>query len=403
MKHDVAELLPYYANGTLDGADRARVEAELAACPSCSEELRELERLSAALRERADEAPQPSPAVLDDVLARIGSSPSATLATRVRTAWWGAPVRYATAAVLVLGFGAGAFAAYHAHLADVASSGNGVTAASEGTGTTIFRVSPGPRSVDVAQLKHDAERSTQMSAQSAPQTAVAKQRRLAKTGRIELIVPAVETAVGRVRTIVRDNDGQLTSLDDTSPRSAGAVHDAKLTIEVPAERLDGALDTLATLGTVQNRAIDAEDVDATIVDEEARLRNLRREETDLRTLMDKGGKVDDILAVQNQLSDVRGQIEQLDAQHRNDLHRVATSTIEISLTEERANATPARPGPTARIDGAWQSGVNALADAVISLLSAIVWCVAYSPLPLAAAAIVYAGARILRRRRAVSA
>ena len=62
-------------------------------------------------------------------------------------------------------------------------------------------------------------------------------------------------------------------------------------------------------------------VDATIVDEEARLRNLRREEGDLRTLMDKGGKVDEILTVQQNLSDVRGQIEELDAQHQNDLHR----------------------------------------------------------------------------------
>ena len=30
--HEIAELLPFYANGTLDAADRARVDAELATC-----------------------------------------------------------------------------------------------------------------------------------------------------------------------------------------------------------------------------------------------------------------------------------------------------------------------------------------------------------------------------------
>jgi hypothetical protein len=403
MKHDIAELLPYYANGTLDAADRVRVEAELAACPSCSDELHELEQLGAALRERADGVTPLPPSVLDDALARIGTSPSAALATRVRTAWWGTPARYATAAVLVVGVGAGAFAAYHAHLAGVARAGDGAAPAVVADNTSVYRVSPGPRSAGISQMKA-ASHDQFVRGAPVPQseTAVAKQHRLAKTGHIEIIVPGVEASIVRVRAMTRDNDGELTALDDANPRTAGAVHGAQMTIEVPAARLDGTLDALATLGTVQNRAINAEDVGAAIVDQEARLRNLRREETDLRTLMDKGGRVDDILSVQEQLSEVRGQIEQLDAQHQHDVHRVATSTITVELTEERANATPAQPGPTSRIDGAWQSGLNALADAVISLLSAIVWCVAYSPLPLGIAALAYVAARIFRRRRTAS-
>jgi hypothetical protein len=173
-----------------------------------------------------------------------------------------------------------------------------------------------------------------------------------------------------------------------------------MVVEVPADRLDDTLDHLGLLGTVQTRAIDAEDVDATIVDEEARLRNLRRAETDLRKLMDKGGKVTDILTVQENLNDVRGQIEQLDAQHRSDLHRVATSTIAVSLTEDRPNPTPAVPGPTARIDGAWHSGLNALADNLIAFVTTIVWCVAYAPIPLALAGVTYAVARALQKRTA---
>jgi hypothetical protein len=336
--------------------------------------------------------------VLDDALARIATPPSAIVATRLRTAWWGTPARYATAAVLVVGFGVAAAAAYHAREAQVtqmsATTGNG-----ESVGSIVYRVTPGPN-LDAAQSKLKAAPESRAAAEQAADAAstVAKQHRLAKTARIDVLVASVETSLKRVRELTGDNGGELTSLDDASPRTEGAVHGAQLTVEIPAARLEATLDQFAALGTVQNRAIDAEDVDTAIVDEEARLRNLRSEENDLRALMAKGGKVDDILSVQQNLSDVRGQIEELDATHQHDLHRVATSTISVNLTEERANETPAQPGPSARIDGAWQSGLNALADTVVSLLSTIAWCVAYSPVIAGVAAIGYAASRLLKRR-----
>ncbi|MDB5028028.1 MAG: hypothetical protein JWO66_1717, partial [Candidatus Eremiobacteraeota bacterium] len=85
-------------------------------------------------------------------------------------------------------------------------------------------------------------------------------------------------------------------------------------------------------------------------------------------------------------------------QHKHDLHRVGTSTIAVTLTEDRPNPTPAKPGPTARIDGAWHSGLNALADTTIASLTAIVWCVAYAPVFLSLAAVGYAATRFLRKR-----
>jgi hypothetical protein len=405
--HDIAELLPFYANGTLDAAERARVEAELATCTSCADELRELTALAATLKARADAAPPLHEHVLDDVFARISTPATAIAATRLRTAWWGTPARYATAATLVIGFGAAAFAAHQAREANVTAStqlGGNVT---DVKSTTIFRVTPGPdKNKSMVNVSRAAAppAATQAVAQGVPnapvERTVAKQHRLAKKAKLDLLVRDVEATLKQAQSAVHRAGGDVTSLNDTNPRDSGSVHAATMVVEVPADRLDDTLDHLGLLGTVQTRAIDAEDVDATIVDEEARLRNLRRAETDLRKLMDKGGKVTDILTVQENLNDVRGQIEQLDAQHRSDLHRVATSTIAVSLTEDRPNPTPAVPGPTARIDGAWHSGLNALADNLIAFVTTIVWCVAYAPIPLALAGVTYAVARALQKRTA---
>ena len=406
--HDVAELLPFYANGTLDAAERARVEAELATCETCASELRELTALAATLKARADAVPPLPEHVLDDVFARISTPATAIAATRLRTAWWGTPARYATAATLVVGFGAAAFAAHHAHEANVANDVVLGGTRTTGTTTTIFRVTPGPNAQKVAKNPDGAapEAATKAVAQGQPnapaERTVAKQHRLAKKARLDLLVRDVEATLKQAQTAVRRAGGDVTSLDDSTPSSASAVHTATLAVEVPAAQLDDTLDHLGLLGAVQTRAIDAEDVDATIVDEEARLRNLRRAEADLRKLMDKGGKVDDILTVQQNLSETRGQIEELDAQHRNDLHRVATSTIAITLTEDRPNTTPAKPGPTARIDGAFRSGLDALADNVIAFLAMLAWCVAYAPIPLALAGVTYAVSRAVARRAAAA-
>jgi anti-sigma factor ChrR (cupin superfamily) len=408
MKHDVAELLPFYANGTLDAAERARVEAELAACETCAGELRELETLASSLKAHAAAAPPLPPHLIDDVLARVATPPATAAVTKLRTAWWGTPARYATAAALVVGVGAAGMAAWQVREADIARNTQGSAVTAQDRTTTIFRVTPGPNNASTvhraakvaAPVAGNPAAAPAEANAPVPAPAVAKQHRLAKKARIELLVRDVEASLKQVQSVVRAAGGDVVALADSSPRATEAVHGATLDVEIPADRLDDTLDHLGLLGTVQNRAIDAEDLDASIVDEEARLRNLRRAETDLRKLMDKGGKVDEILTVQQNLGEVRGQIEQLDAQHKHDLHRVATSTVTVTLTEDRPNATPAKPGPTARIDGAWHSGINALSDTVVSLLSAVVWCVAYAPVPLGLAGITYAATRLLRGRTA---
>lgn len=114
MTHEiaVAELLPFYVNGTLDEADRTRVEAELASCARCAQELRELHHLADVLRTHAIVTAPLSPRVLPAVLDRLtpvqhGFEPIEL--RRSLPAWWSIPLSYVAALLLV--FGGGAIAA----------------------------------------------------------------------------------------------------------------------------------------------------------------------------------------------------------------------------------------------------------------------------------------------------
>jgi hypothetical protein len=97
MKHpELIELLPWYANATLDNAERQAVEEHLAGCPECVSELEHLMAMRQATLELADETPEPSPFLLNRALARIEDHERtqapvrrATVSFRERvTAWW---------------------------------------------------------------------------------------------------------------------------------------------------------------------------------------------------------------------------------------------------------------------------------------------------------------------------
>ncbi len=68
-------------------------------------------------------------------------------------------------------------------------------------------------------------------------------------------------------------------------------HMAELTLRVPDDRFDATLGTIAGIGALASRSITTIDLADKLIDATARLRNLRREERDLRAIMDRSGKM----------------------------------------------------------------------------------------------------------------
>jgi len=67
----VAELLPWYVNGTLEAQDRDTVTAHLSDCPACQEEVAHCQALAAALQAAPDSVWTPGPDRLERLLASI--------------------------------------------------------------------------------------------------------------------------------------------------------------------------------------------------------------------------------------------------------------------------------------------------------------------------------------------
>jgi hypothetical protein len=195
------------------------------------------------------------------------------------------------------------------------------------------------------------------------------ERKIVKTGEITLEVPAVGAAVGELRAMALALDGYV-----SDSRTGGEDDAATVTLRVPADRFDDALDRLHDMdGEVRVEATRDEDVTAAVVDLEARIRNLQASEAQYRLLVRQAEKIDDVLAVQSRLDEVRGQIEQLTAQLTQLNGLAAMSTMTVTLVPASTpveDATEAwDPGSTfGNAVAALVSAGQAVADAAIWLL-----------------------------------
>lgn len=170
------------------------------------------------------------------------------------------------------------------------------------------------------------------------------QRLIIKNANLDLRVEDVTAAADQVSRIANEVQGFVVSSGTSGTEDRLT---ALITIRVPADRFEETLSRLEGLADrVLSRSVSGEDVTEEYVDLEARLRNLEATRDRLLDLLDEATRVQDALEVNQALSDVQGQIEQLQGRLRYLEQSAALSTINISLV----------PVPTTQVvtEDGWQ-------------------------------------------------
>ena len=208
----------------------------------------------------------------------------------------------------------------------------------------------------------------------APSPAPSAAPMIARTADLMIQATNLDRARTRLDEILRQHRGYLGNLNVSSPAEGGRNLNASL--RLPADQLDAALADLRTLGRVLSESQNGEEITAEYVDLVARLQNARNTETRLTDLLrNHTGKLSDVLEVETEISRVRGQIEQMEAEKKLLETRVAFSTIRITIGEEfkaQAQVIPNSTGTrfrNAAIDG-YQTAVNGLVAILLFFISA---------------------------------
>lgn len=208
-------------------------------------------------------------------------------------------------------------------------------------------------------------------------TTTDEQRMIVRTANLSLVVKDTEDSVAEIKDIVSGLGGYVVDLrmwrDQQQLRGT-------ITVRVPAESLDEALVKFKGLAVkVESENGSSQDVTEEYTDLGAQLRNLEATEQELLELLgtvrETTGKAEDILAVYRELTQIRGQIEQLKGRMQYLERTAAMSAVTIELVPD-VLATPITVGgwrPSETVSKALRSLVQTLR----LLVDAAIWIVLY--------------------------
>jgi hypothetical protein len=149
------------------------------------------------------------------------------------------------------------------------------------------------------------------------------------------------------------------------------VMSASVTIRVPATRLEEARSEIRKLGLrVEADRLEAQDVTKDYVDREARLHTLRAQEAQYLTILKQAKTVKDTLQVSDKLNEVRGEIEQQQAEFEALSKHVEMAALSVSLRAETdVQAFGLHWRPLYQLKLAAREGLQSLGDYVTTMTS----------------------------------
>ena len=156
---------------------------------------------------------------------------------------------------------------------------------------------------------------------------------IARTVNLTITVKDIAASRTALDAILARHQGYPAQMNVSTPQ--GGRNQIEASLRIPAPQLIAALVDLKTLGRVENESQSGEEVTQQHQDLEARLKTARETETRYQSILQqRTGTVADVLQVQQSIAEVRGNIEQMEAEQKNLEHRVDFASVELNLTEE---------------------------------------------------------------------
>jgi hypothetical protein len=222
-------------------------------------------------------------------------------------------------------------------------------------------------------------------------------RRIVYRAEVEIIVERFDPLPDQIAALVKKFGGFVSASNLVG--SPGSHRTGRWTVRIPVDQFQSVLAAIRQLGEVRSINCTSDDVTAEYFDVESRIRNKKQEEDRLlKLLAEATGKLEEVLAVEKELSRVRGEIEQAQGRLRVMKDLTELTTVTITATEIKNYVPEQSPTYRTRIKRAWSASI---ANCFRFLQAASICAVACIPWMgiLLVVIFVFIGIRRLRRRR----
>ncbi len=228
-------------------------------------------------------------------------------------------------------------------------------------------------------------------------------RKLIQTVELEMETKEFDRMMAELETQIQAMGGYIENLETyngSSYSSSRSSRWANLTIRIPASSLNGFLQDMSEIGNVVRRSDSVEDVTLSYVDMESRRDTLKAEQTRLLELLEKAETVEDMIALEERLSDVRYYLESMESKLRIIDNQVDYSTVHLNLAEVKELTPVEERTDLQRIAEGFVDSIKSIGNGV---REGVIWFVIHIPylaLWAAAAAVAIVLFKGLRKKRA---
>jgi len=189
-----------------------------------------------------------------------------------------------------------------------------------------------------------------------------------RTGSLDLEVRegAFQSTVERITAQTVGLGGYIAeaTTSESSDSPSGSI-----TVRVPGDSFDQLLSDLRKLGDVKGVSSKGTDVTAQFTDLEARLKALVATRDRLSTVLAEADNVPDILAVQDRITAVQIEIEQVQGQQQLLEDQTEFGTLAITLGEPGAEIIEAEVAGDGGLGGAWDDARRRFGDNIETIVS----------------------------------
>lgn len=199
--------------------------------------------------------------------------------------------------------------------------------------------------------------------------AAALDRKIITTVNLDMQAEDVEAAVARITRIARDYQGFIA---DSNVRVDGSSKRATITIRIPSSVSDKALDEIKGVAkTIDAENASGNDVTEEYTDLEARKRVLLATEQQLLGFLAQSKSVDETLKVQDRLTQVRTEIDRIQARVNMYDRLTSLATIKMTLRPYVAPKTQPVSGPAWRtaLEEGWNASTAVVGGIGLGLLT----------------------------------
>ena len=184
-------------------------------------------------------------------------------------------------------------------------------------------------------------------------------RKIIQNGRVDLVAVDLTAFETRLTTLIAAQGGYVA--DSERSGSTGETRHGNWKVRIPSDRFDAFVKGTVALGELVKLKVDTQDVSEEFFDLEARQTSKKVEEARLiKLLADATGKLEEILAVEKELSRVRSEIERMQGRLRVMENLTALATVTIDAREVRNYIPPQAPTFGTRVGRAFAGSVDAL-------------------------------------------